>query len=55
MIADEIASDTGQFDRFRVISSETLRKGLNGVEIEDQAAGASTRYHARGPEKSRIA
>jgi hypothetical protein len=49
--------DTGQFDRFRVISSKSLHKGLNGgFEIEiDQAAGAGIPYHAPDPEKRRIA
>jgi len=45
--ADEIGTNTGQFDRFRVISPKTLHKGLNrGIEIEDQAAGVSIPYHA---------
>jgi hypothetical protein len=53
---DEIGTDTGQFDRFRVISPKSLHKGLNGgIGIEDQAAGAGIPYHAPDPEKRRIA
>jgi hypothetical protein len=48
--------DTGQFDRFRVISPKSLHNGLKGgFEIEDQAAGAGIPYHAPDPEKRRIA
>jgi hypothetical protein len=48
--------DTGQFDRFRVISPETLHKDLDGdIEVEDQAAGLSIPYHALQPEKRRNA
>jgi hypothetical protein len=46
--------DTGQFDRFRVISPKSLRKRLNGG-IEHQAAGVSIPYHALQPEKRRNA
>src|SRR4051794_34030266 len=51
--AEEIAIEPGQFDRFGVISSRSLRKRLNGFEIEDHAAGAGIPYHAPGPEKRR--
>jgi hypothetical protein len=53
---DKIGTDTGQSDRFRVISPKSLHKDLNGgIEIEDQAAGAGIPYHAPDPEKRRIA
>jgi hypothetical protein len=48
--------DTGQFDRFRVISPKSLHNGLKGgIQIEDQAAGAGIPYHAPDSEKRRIA
>jgi hypothetical protein len=48
--------DTGQFDRFRVISPKSLHNGLKGgIGIDDQAAGAGIPYHAPDPEKRRIA
>jgi hypothetical protein len=43
-LADEFVIDTGQFDRFRVISPSTLHKGLNGgIDVEDQAVSVSIR------------
>jgi hypothetical protein len=46
--------DTGQFDRFRVISPQPLHQGLDsGIEIEDHAAGVSISYHALEPDKRR--
>jgi hypothetical protein len=45
--------DTGQFDRFRVISPRPLYNRLFDVDIEENAAGVSIRYHALHPEKSR--
>jgi hypothetical protein len=51
-----MGTDSGQFDRFRVVSPKLLPKGLNGgIGIEDQAAGADIPYHAPDPEKRRIA
>jgi hypothetical protein len=51
-----MGTDSGQFDRFRVISPKSLHKGLNGgFGIDDQAAGAGIPYHAPDPEKRRIA
>src|ERR1700761_5860457 len=39
-VADQVVIDTGQFDRFGVISPKTLHQRLNGrVEVENQAAG----------------
>jgi hypothetical protein len=55
-LADEFVIDTGQFDRFRVISPSTLHKGLNGgIDVEDQAVSVSIPYHALDLEKRRIA
>src|SRR4051812_8479808 len=40
-VKDRIGIDSGQFDRFRVISPKSLHKGPDGgCEIEHQAAGA---------------
>jgi hypothetical protein len=51
-----MGTNSGQFDRFRVISPKSLPKGLNGgIEVKDQAAGAGIPYHAPDPEKRRIA
>src|SRR4051812_49066494 len=51
-VKDRIGIDSGQFDRFGVISPKSLHKGPNGgCEIEHQAAGAGFAYHAAGPEK----
>jgi len=44
--------DTGQFDRFRVISPNPLHQGLDhNIEIEHQAAGIVISYHAPQPDK----
>src|ERR1700736_3576971 len=51
-VADRIRIDTGQFDRFRVISPNPLHQGLDhNIEIENQAAGIGISYHAPQPEK----
>src|SRR5207244_12622850 len=51
-VADQVVIDTGQFDRFRVVSPKPLHQGLDRrIEIEDQAAGVSIPYHALEPEK----
>src|SRR5439155_24914690 len=51
-VADQVVIDTGQFDRFRVVSPQPLHKGLDrGVKIEDQATGVRIPYHALEPEK----
>src|SRR4051794_31307271 len=51
-VADQVVIDTGQFDRFRVVSPKPLHQGLDRcIEIEDQAAGMSIPYHALEPEK----
>src|SRR5215213_6943035 len=51
-VADQVVIDTGQFDRFRVVSPKPLHQGLDrGIEIEDQTAGVSIPYHALQPEK----
>jgi hypothetical protein len=43
-VADQVATDTGQFDRFEVISSEPLHHGLERrYEIENQAAVLASR------------
>ena len=53
-VADEVVIDTGQFDRFGVVSPKPLHQGLDrGIEIEDQAAGVGIPYHALQPEKRR--
>ena len=53
-VADKVVIDTGQFDRFRVISPQPLHQGLDsGIEIEDHAAGVSISYHALEPDKRR--
>src|SRR5215211_2242745 len=55
-VADKVVIDAGQFNRFRIISAQTLDQSLNGgVEIEDQAAGVSIPYHALQPEERRHA
>jgi hypothetical protein len=44
--------DTGQFDRFRVISPKAPRAALNCIiEIEDQAVALSFRITPRGRKK----
>ena len=51
-VADRIEIDTGQFDRFRVISPNPLHRGPDhNIEIENQAAGIGISYHAPQPEK----
>src|SRR6187431_1501029 len=46
-VADQVVIDTGQFDRFRVVSPKPLHQGLDRcIEIEDQAAGMGISYHA---------
>ncbi len=43
-VADQVVIDTGQFDRFEVVSPKPLHQGLDrGIEIEDQAAGVGIR------------
>ena len=54
--SDKVATDTGQFDRFGVISPKTLQQSLNSSnEIENQAAAVGIPYHALQPENSRNA
>jgi hypothetical protein len=53
-MADKVAIDTDQFDRFRVTSPKRLHQDLySGIEIEDHAARVSISYHALEPQKRR--
>ena len=51
-VADQVATDTGQFDRFEVISSEPLHHGLERrYEIENQAAMLASRITLQSRKK----
>jgi hypothetical protein len=51
---DQVVTDTGQFDRFGVIrQGRSTKAWILDVDIKDQAAGMSIRYHALHPEKRR--
>lgn len=53
-VADQIVIDTGQFDRFGIISSKARHQSLDSrIEVENQAARMGIPYHALQPEKRR--
>src|ERR1700712_1816846 len=53
-VTNEVVIDAGQFDRFRVVATQSFNKALyRAVEIEDHAARVRIPYHALQPEKRR--